>query len=76
MSSVLHDKPALGLAGSGGPLHVVHDLVLLDLDGVVYIGPEAVPGAAQTLETVRATGTAVRFVTNNASRSPRAPQRW
>ncbi|GGM79569.1 acid sugar phosphatase [Longimycelium tulufanense] len=48
-----------------------YDAVLLDLDGTVFRGGELVPGAAETLGRVRAAGTAIRFVTNNASRSPR-----
>jgi len=47
-----------------------HDAVLLDLDGVVYAGPDAVPGAPEALARLREEGTAVRFVTNNASRTP------
>lgn len=46
--------------------------MLLDLDGVVYLGDQPVPGAADALAEVRASGTAVHFVTNNASR--RAPE--
>jgi HAD superfamily hydrolase (TIGR01450 family) len=48
-----------------------YDAVLLDLDGTVYRGSEAVPGAAETIKTIREADTPVRFVTNNASRSPR-----
>lgn len=47
-----------------------HDAVLLDLDGVVYAGDHAVPGAPEALARLRADGTALRFVTNNASRTP------
>ena len=47
-----------------------YDAVLLDLDGTVYRGGEAVPGAVDAVRAVRQRGTAVRFVTNNASRSP------
>ncbi|MBT0772556.1 HAD-IIA family hydrolase [Kineosporia sp. J2-2] len=47
------------------------DTVLLDLDGVVYIGPKAVPGAPEALDRVRAAGVRTAFVTNNASRPPR-----
>lgn len=46
-----------------------YDAVLLDLDGVVYVGADAVPGAVETIATVRADGHAVRFLTNNASRT-------
>jgi HAD superfamily hydrolase (TIGR01450 family) len=49
----------------------VYDAVLLDLDGTVYRGAEAVPGAAGAVTAAREAGTAVRFVTNNAARSPR-----
>lgn len=47
-----------------------HDLVALDLDGVVYIGDEAVPQAAVALAQARGTGADLAFVTNNASRTP------
>ena len=43
-----------GLIGSARPLAEVYDLVLLDLDGVVYIGQAAVPGAAEALDRVYA----------------------
>ncbi len=45
-----------------------YDLLLLDLDGVVYLGDEAVPGAVAALSEVRSYGTGVHFVTNNAAR--------
>jgi glycerol 3-phosphatase-2 len=47
-----------------------YDLAMFDLDGVVYVGDRAVPGAAEHLAAVRETGVHVAFVTNNASRSP------
>lgn len=47
-----------------------YDLAMLDLDGVVYIGPEAVPGAAAHIAAARSAGMRIAFVTNNASRSP------
>jgi glycerol 3-phosphatase-2 len=59
-----------GLIGSPRPLVEVYDLVLLDLDGVVYIGAAAVPGAARALDRVREAGVRTAFVTNNASRTP------
>jgi glycerol-1-phosphatase len=61
-------RPRLG--ATAGPLAAQHDVVLLDLDGVVYIGPDAVPGARESLDAVRAEGLRLRFVTNNASRPP------
>ena len=49
------------------------DSFLVDLDGVVYVGPAAVPGAASTLAALTAAGMRVTYVTNNASRPP---TRW
>jgi glycerol-1-phosphatase len=49
-----------------------YDVGLLDLDGVVYSGPEAIPGAVQALAAAREAGLRLAFVTNNASRSPSA----
>ncbi|QFZ22329.1 HAD-IIA family hydrolase [Saccharothrix syringae] len=47
-----------------------YDALLLDLDGTVYRGREAVPGAVEAVAAAREHGVGVRFVTNNASRSP------
>jgi len=38
--------------------------LLIDLDGVLFIGEEAVPGAAEALQRLQAAGLARRFVTN------------
>lgn len=46
-----------------------HDALLVDLDGTVYRGPDAIEGAVESLEAVRARA-AVSYVTNNASRGP------
>lgn len=48
----------------------VHDLVMLDLDGVVYVGGAAVPGAAESIGAARRRGACPAFITNNASRTP------
>ncbi|MCE1174729.1 MAG: HAD-IIA family hydrolase [Propionibacteriales bacterium] len=45
-----------------------YDTALFDLDGVIYLGPEAVPGAVPALAALRDRGTAVMYVTNNAAR--------
>lgn len=58
------------LRPSEEPLAVRHDVFMLDLDGVVYIGEHAVPGVSEHLDGVRAHGAQVAFVTNNASRPP------
>lgn len=47
-----------------------YDTVMLDLDGVVYVGAHAVPHAAETLDAVRGDGVRLAYVTNNASRTP------
>ena len=53
-----------------GPLSESYDLAMLDLDGVVYIGADAVPGAGEHLARVRETEMRCAFITNNASRPP------
>jgi glycerol 3-phosphatase-2 len=57
-------------AGSSGPLTAVHDVALLDLDGVVYLGPDPIPGVPDALAAARKAGMRLGFVTNNASRTP------
>jgi len=52
------------------PLWAAYDLALLDLDGVVYVGPHAVPGAAERLTAAAQAGMHLAYVTNNASRTP------
>lgn len=49
-----------------------YDTLLLDLDGVVYLGPRAVEGAPEALEEARRRGVRLAYVTNNASRTPAA----
>ncbi|MHA3702481.1 HAD-IIA family hydrolase [Jatrophihabitans sp. YIM 134969] len=60
------------LRGSKRPLTELHDVALLDLDGVVYVGDRPVPGAPEALETARSAGMRLAFVTNNASRTASA----
>lgn len=47
-----------------------YDVALLDLDGVVYVGKHAVPGAPEALAAARSAGMQLAFVTNNAARPP------
>lgn len=47
------------------------DLVLADLDGVVYKGPDAIPHAVESLNAVAET-VRVGYITNNASRTDAA----
>ena len=53
-------------------LHEAYDVALLDLDGVVYIGGAAIPGAPETLRRAKSDGMHLAYVTNNASRTPAA----
>lgn len=52
------------------PLDQIYDLAVLDLDGVVYVGEHAVPGAVEGLGSARSHGMHLAFITNNASRPP------
>jgi len=47
------------------------DAVLLDIDGVLHVGDDPIPGAAAVLDGLRAAGTPFRLVTNTTSRSRR-----
>src|SRR4249920_896046 len=49
-----------------------YDAVLFDLDGVIYLGPAAVPGAAEGIAQLHDRGIKIGFVTNNAARPPAA----
>ncbi|MCD4536489.1 HAD-IIA family hydrolase [Nocardioides sp. cx-169] len=60
------------LGVSGTSLSTDYDLAMLDLDGVVYIGPDAVRGAAEHLDRARESGMRLAFITNNAARPPEA----
>ena len=64
------------MAGHDDPAESVliddYDGVLFDLDGVVYLGPVAVPGAPEGIAALRARGARIGFVTNNAARPPGA----
>jgi glycerol-1-phosphatase len=47
------------------------DAFFLDLDGVVYVGDKALPGAVETTATLRAAGKRILFLTND----PRSARR-
>jgi glycerol 3-phosphatase-2 len=53
-------------------LGAAYDVALLDLDGVVYIGGTAIPGAPEALRKAKQSGMRLGYVTNNASRTPAA----
>ena len=54
----------------GADLISTFDALLSDLDGVVYAGPHAIPGAVESLRRLAGIGVGLGYVTNNASRSP------
>ncbi|GAA1363638.1 HAD-IIA family hydrolase [Streptomyces beijiangensis] len=58
--------------GSATALSEAYDTALLDLDGVVYAGGEAIKHAVESLATARDGGMHLAYVTNNALRTPDA----
>ena len=58
------------IEGTDQPLATRHDVALLDLDGVLYVGPDAVAGAPEAVAAAARAGLRPAFVTNNASRTP------
>jgi len=52
---VLHESP--------DPLWEAYDVAMLDLDGVVYIGGDPVPGAPEHLAAARSAGMQLAYVT-------------
>lgn len=51
-------------------LAAAYDAALFDLDGVIYLGPNAIEGVSDALEELRSRGSRLGFVTNNAARTP------
>jgi glycerol 3-phosphatase-2 len=49
-----------------------YDGFLVDLDGVVWLGRDPIPGSPEALATMIAAGKELVFVTNNPSKSPEA----
>ena len=45
-----------------------YDTAMFDLDGVVYLGPVAIPGAVEGMAALRERGVRACYVTNNAAR--------
>jgi HAD superfamily hydrolase (TIGR01450 family) len=59
-------------APSEQTLDTAYDTALLDLDGVVYAGGDAIAHAVESLGTAREHGMHLAYVTNNAARTPQA----
>ncbi|MFJ2020307.1 HAD hydrolase-like protein [Streptomyces nodosus] len=68
MSGTVRTRPE----GSARPLSEAYDTALLDLDGVVYAGGNAIAHAVESLGSARAGGMHLAYVTNNALRTPEA----
>ena len=60
------------LHGTDEPLSSLFDTVLLDLDGVAWMGSDPIEHAAPSVVAARENGIKTVFVTNNASRPPQA----
>lgn len=54
------------------PLADEFDGLLVDLDGVVWIGREPVPGSAEALAALQTAGVELVFVTNNPTKPPQS----
>ena len=72
LGRALPEGSGQGLRGCAEPLDTAYDVALLDLDGVVYLGGTAIPGAAQALRKAGEAGMRLAYVTNNAFRTPAA----
>ncbi|MDX6351815.1 MAG: glycerol-phosphatase, partial [Streptomyces sp.] len=59
-------------APSEQTLDTAYDTALLDLDGVVYAGGDAIAHAVESLGAAREHGMHLAYVTNNAARTPQA----
>ncbi|GAA2233134.1 HAD hydrolase-like protein [Streptomyces amakusaensis] len=68
MSQLSRTRPG----ASAKALSEAYDTALLDLDGVVYAGGEAIAYAVDSLLAARAGGMRLAYVTNNALRTPEA----
>ncbi|MGW6460932.1 HAD hydrolase-like protein, partial [Streptomyces sp. NPDC055078] len=66
MSQRIRNRPG----GSAAALSEAYDTALLDLDGVVYAGGEAIAYAVDSLLAARDGGMRLAYVTNNALRPP------
>lgn len=65
------------LSACDEPLATRYDVALLDLDGVVYVGPDPVPDAPENLRKAAKEGMRIGYITNNAKPWPRwSPSTW
>ncbi|WP_156721726.1 HAD hydrolase-like protein [Streptomyces apocyni] len=66
----MSQTPRTSPAASERALSEAYDTALLDLDGVVYAGGEAIEHAVEALLAAREGGMRLAYVTNNALRTP------
>jgi HAD superfamily hydrolase (TIGR01457 family) len=52
------------------PLFSAYDTLFFDLDGVIYAGVDAIPGAVESVNRLMAKKVRVGYITNNSSRKP------
>lgn len=62
--------PDRGAVSRSGTIAGRYGCILLDVDGVVRLGPTPIPGAGATVAALADLGIAVGFVTNNATLTP------
>ena len=62
-------RPYDGALVALSPLLARYDQLILDLDGCVYVGDRATPGAVEAIAAVREEGKRVAFVTNDPRHS-------
>lgn len=69
-SADLPEPESAAVPGPVPPARLVdaYDLVILDLDGVLLLGREAIPAAVTTIAALRKDGPRLMVATNNASR--------
>lgn len=67
-ASMTSARRSPSLVRTCGELLAAHDLFIFDMDGVLWHGTNAIPGAADALRALRDANKRVRFVTNNASK--------
>ncbi|GGM13465.1 HAD-IIA family hydrolase [Nakamurella endophytica] len=63
-------SPRTPATEDGRSLAERHDVLLLDLDGTVYLGGQVIEHAPEALDRAARAGSHPMYVTNNASRSP------
>ncbi|MBW9204931.1 HAD-IIA family hydrolase [Mumia sp. zg.B17] len=71
-SSDSRRRPTVRLSACDDPLRERYDVAMLDLDGVVYRGEDAIEHVAENLAEAHKAGLRLAYVTNNAARTPDA----